>query len=136
MGKVNSIEIANSITVPTSDVRVTLPSGDNVSALSYEPAEVEKALANVFGGTPREITEAPDTRLLITNSSGERGLAQAVKTRLVTLGVPEDSLLVRDGELDVTPTRIYATYDSYESADYYASLSWYQHTTNQYLSAL
>ena len=122
MGKVNSIEIANSITVPTSDVRVTLPSGESVAALSYEPAEVEKALANVFGGTPREITEAPDTRLLITNSSGERGLAQAVKTRLVTLGAPEDSLLVRDGELDVTPTRIYATYDSYESADYYSSL--------------
>ena len=36
--------------------------------------------------------------------------------------LPEDSLLVRDGELDVTPTRIYATYDSYESADYYSSL--------------
>lgn len=122
MSRINSVEISNSITLPTSDVRVTLPSGESVAALSYNPAEIERVLARAFGGTPREFTEAPDTRLLITNSSGERGLAEAIRTRLVTLGVPEDSLLVRDGELDVTPTRIYATYDSFESADYYASL--------------
>ena len=122
MSRVNTIEIANSVTLPATQFRAELPSGERPAALRYDPEEIEDVLAKAFGGTPREFANAPEKRLLITNKSGEAGLARAIEARLVALGVPEEVLITREGELDVTPTRIYATLASFDDADYYSSL--------------
>jgi LCP family protein required for cell wall assembly len=108
-------------TLPTTDTWVTIQ-GDRVSALDYDPQIIENFLAQTFGGTAREFTVAPEASLVISNRSGEAELGERYQERLVALGIPETSLLLRDEEVDAIPTRILATYDSWQDADYYSDL--------------
>lgn len=122
LGRIDTIQIADSVTIPAEDFRAELPTGESVAALRYNPVEVEQVLAQAFGGTAREFAEAPEARLLITNSSGVSGLEEAVAGRLAAMGVPEEVLLTRTGELDAVQTRVYTTIDRFGEAEFYANL--------------
>lgn len=92
------------------------------AALHTDPREIEAFLAQVFGGRARVLTQAPDTALLITNRSGQPGLAEAVKARLVQFGIDEAQLMTREASLDPTPSRVVAEAGRLEEAAYYAGL--------------
>ncbi len=90
--------------------------------LEVEPSDVEAFLADTFGGKARVFTAAPEVTLLVTNSSGDEGLESLYRARLVSLGVPAESILVRAGAPDPTPTRVLTTAQSWQDADFYTSL--------------
>ena len=102
----------------------TLPTHvvEGSGALRYDPVEVEAFLAGVFGGSAREMVTAPDATLVITNRSGEAGLAEAMKARLVQFGIDEERLVVREATEDGTPTRVLATAGALFDAYYYAEM--------------
>ena len=109
----------NAASLPTCCDRRLPVFGD---VLGVEPSEVETFLADTFGGKPRVFADAPDATLLITNSSGEEGLEDLYKTRLVSLGVPEDHIVTRAAAPDPTPTRVLTTSQNWQDADFYTSL--------------
>ncbi len=91
--------------------------------VNYDPVEVNRFMAQTFGGQAREFVDSPDTTLLITDRSGVPGVSDWYLDRLVKLGVPEESIMVRSlDETDAAPTRLIATQASWADADYYASL--------------
>lgn len=93
------------------------------SVVMYDPVQVNRFMAETFGGEAREFVDAPETTLLITDRSGVPGVADWYYDRLVRLGVPEDAIMVRTlDETDASPTRLMATQSSWADADYYASL--------------
>ncbi len=102
-------------TLPTIEV-------EDRGYLRVEAKEVEQFLAEVYQGQAREITDVPQTQLLITNRSAVPGLEQWVKERLIDLGIPEEQLLTREASKDPAPTRILADAKSWQAAGYYASL--------------
>ena len=101
--------------LPTTEV-------EGKNRLAIDPATVETFLADTFGGKPRVFTAAPETTLLITNSSGDEGLEDLYKTRLGLLGVPEERILTRAGAPDPTPTRLLTTARNWQDVDFYTSL--------------
>lgn len=93
------------------------------SVVTYDAAQVNRFMAQTFGGQAREFVDAPDVTLLVSDHSGVPGLADWYVQRLLTLGVPEDAILVRtQSETDAAPTRLLATQNSWADADYFASL--------------
>lgn len=102
----------------------TLPTNtpDGSSRETYSPAQVESFVADMMGGRARDIAEAPEAPVLITNGSGIAGLEGIVKDRLVRMGLPEEQLLTREGSVDPAPSRVLATADRWQDAGYYASL--------------
>ncbi|MGL4609241.1 MAG: LCP family protein [Trueperaceae bacterium] len=89
---------------------------------TYDPEEVTSYLATKFGGEAKNFIVPPAATLLISNRSGKAGLELRYKNRLVAMGVPEDSIVVRGGDPDPTPTRILALSQSLQDADYYTQL--------------
>lgn len=117
--RVGSIRLKETATLPIEEVE--LPGVGSV--LQVDAVQVNRFMAETFGGTPRSFVQAPDTVLLITNRSGQDGLEDWFKERLVGLGVPDAQILTRAGDsVDPTPTRILATLPAWRDADYYASL--------------
>lgn len=113
-----NIRIVHTATLPTEEA--LLENGNAV--LRYSPEVVEQFLASTFGGTARKFAEAPEATLLITNRSGEEGLEDWYRDRLIALGVPEDRILTRSASFDPTPSRILSTGRHWRDADFYASL--------------
>lgn len=106
-----------SATLPTVEIE-----RDGAIGLVVEPLEVQAFLADTFGGAARAVSEPPAGTLLISDRSGREGLGDWYAQRLVSLGVPEDRIVVRDGSFDPSGTRVLATSRSWTDADYYAGL--------------
>ncbi|UCH25738.1 MAG: LCP family protein [Trueperaceae bacterium] len=113
--KITQLQLTGTATLPTVEF-------EDKGYLSYDPDEVERFLADTFGGSVRSLSERPLATLLITNRSGSSDLESWYKERLVALGVPEDSIITREASLDPSPTRLLVTSRHWHSADYYASL--------------
>ncbi|HRQ10206.1 MAG: LCP family protein [Truepera sp.] len=106
------------------ETTATLPNFDSSipGAVGYDPATVNAFMATTFGGTPREFSSAPDLTLLITDHSGEPGALEWYRQNVEALGVDASSVIVRAGDVDTSPTRLLATLDSWQDADYFASM--------------
>jgi LCP family protein required for cell wall assembly len=115
--RIAELRLRQAVTIPVEQAVLSRTEG-----VVAHPAEVESFLAAVFGGTAREFAGRPETRLMITNSSGRAGHGEWYRSRLVRLGVPEDRLALREGVQDAGPTRILATQETWGDADYYAEL--------------
>ena len=102
-------------TLPTVEV-------EGKNRLTFDERAVEQFLAETFGGEARVFAQAPAATLLVTNRSGEAGLAERYKTRLVSMGVPQEQIVTRNAEPDPTPTLILTTTQHWQDADYYTSL--------------
>ncbi|MDZ7799483.1 MAG: LCP family protein [Trueperaceae bacterium] len=114
--RIDAFEI-RSATLPTRDVV-----RDGAQGLTTDPAEVESFLATTFGGSARAFRDAPEGTLLITDRSDTPGLGAWYRDRLIAYGVPEERLLLREGDLDPSGTRVVAVADAWSDADYYATL--------------
>jgi len=108
-------------TLPTEEI-------EGNGALFINDIQVEHFLAETFGGEPRIFAAPPDMTLLITNRSGEPGLAEAYKRRFMALGVEEDSVVLNEGTVDPSQTRVLTTSQHWQEADFYTSLL---HTSKQ-----
>lgn len=102
-------------TLPTYEI-------EGANRLATRPSEVEQFLAETFGGEARVFSEPPKMTLLITNRSGEEGLAERYQARLSAMGVPEAQIMTREASSDPSPTRILTTTQNWQDADYYANL--------------
>ncbi len=112
--RLSNLEIY-SATLPTYYIEGT-------SNLGVSARRTETMLAQLFGGEARDIVEAPDATLLITNRSGVEGLELWLQERLVSLGVPEERLIIRTASADPAPTRLLVDVESWQQARYYAEL--------------
>lgn len=112
--RLNNIQLQTA-TLPTYHIEGT-------NRESYDPEVVASSLAKVFGGEAKTFITPPSATLLITNLSGNEGLEERYKSRLVGMGVKEENILTRTGEEDTTPTRMLALAESWEDADYYTVL--------------
>lgn len=103
---------------------LTLPTHERegTTALHYDPVEVERFLASVFGGKVRKVVKTPDIKLLITNRSGSSGLALKVQRYLIALGIPKQNVVTRNATFDPVPTRLLVTAPSVADAPFYADL--------------
>lgn len=90
--------------------------------LTYQAAEVNRFLAETFGGEARIFSKAPELTLLISNRSGTLGLANLYKAELLALGFSEDSILTREVAFDGIPSYLLADQKHWEDADYFRSL--------------
>ena len=122
LGRLPNLQVRQVATLPTCCEQRIKVGKDSVDILRVDPAAVETFVAATFGGEARELTQAPDTPLLITNRSGVPGLEGAIKTYFVGLGVPEDRLSIREASPDPAPTRLLVTAPAWSEADYYATL--------------
>jgi polyisoprenyl-teichoic acid--peptidoglycan teichoic acid transferase len=100
----------------------SLPTFEEGRHLSYDTQEVETFIAQLFGGQARAFAEAPELTLLITNRSGVDGLAEKYKERLELMGISEDSILTTDEDTDPTSSRLLATTQHWQEAEYFSSL--------------
>ncbi len=114
--RMNALELTTTATLPNVDSLVVR------GAVEYDPATVNAFMAATFGGVAREFTTAPELTILITDHSGVPGALDWYQHNLVALGVPAANVIVRSGDVDATPTRLLATLDSWQDADYFASL--------------
>ena len=119
---IKNLKIKESVTLPGEYTFVKAGDGTEISALTINPREVEKIVANTFGGKAREFAQAPDIALLITNRSGKKGLAEVYKKRLVAMGIKEDNIITRESSYDPSNSRILETLNSRAEADYFVSL--------------
>lgn len=116
LGRISAISL-DSATLPVIEVE-----RNGAQGLEVDAVQMNRFLADSFGGTPRVFTETPEATVLITNRSGEPGLETWYRDRLVGLGVPAERLLLREASIDPNPTRVMATASAWSDADYYASL--------------
>jgi polyisoprenyl-teichoic acid--peptidoglycan teichoic acid transferase len=100
----------------------TLPTFEEGRHVSYNVEEVETFIAQTFGGEARTFEDAPELTLLIRNRSGVDGLAERYKERLETMGIPEKSILITEEDTEPTASRLLATTETWQDADYFASL--------------
>jgi polyisoprenyl-teichoic acid--peptidoglycan teichoic acid transferase len=100
----------------------TLPTFEEGRHLSYDTQEVETFVAELFGGKSRTFETAPELTLLITNRSGIDGLAEKYKERLAYMGISEEFILTTDEATDPTPSRLLATSQHWQEAEYFSSL--------------
>ena len=93
------------------------------SVVMYDPVQVNRFMAQTFGGEARDFVDSPDVTMLVTDRSGVPGVAEWYVDRLTRLGVPEESIMVRTlDETDAAPTRLIATQNSWTDADYFAGM--------------
>jgi LytR cell envelope-related transcriptional attenuator len=100
----------------------TLPTFEEGRHVSYNVKDVETFIAQTFGGEARAFEDAPELTLLIRNRSGVDGLAERYKERLEHMGVEEDAILTTEEDTEPTPSRLLATTQHWQDAEYYASL--------------
>jgi polyisoprenyl-teichoic acid--peptidoglycan teichoic acid transferase len=100
----------------------TLPTFEEGRHVSYNVEDVETFIAQTFGGEARTFEDAPELTLLITNRSGVDGLAERYKERLETMGIPEESILITEENTEPTASRLLATTETWQDAEYFASL--------------
>ncbi len=100
----------------------TLPTFEEGRHLSYDTQEVETFVAELFGGKSRTFERAPELTLLITNRSGIDGLAEKYEERLAYMGISEEFILTTDEATDPTPSRLLATTQHWQEAEYFSSL--------------
>ncbi|HKI55683.1 MAG TPA: LCP family protein [Trueperaceae bacterium] len=128
--RIGSLQLKQTATIPTQEVQVA---GEG-TPLKVDPQDVNKFLAETFGGTPRTFSKAPQATLLITNQSGRPGLENWFRDRLEAMGVPAKDIMVRSlSGVDPTPSRLLATTATWNDADYYTSLL---HTSKQQVDHL
>jgi LCP family protein required for cell wall assembly len=114
---VGTLRLRQALTLPVEEVVV-----GGAAGVATDPAEVEKFLASVFGGTARRFTETPAANLLITNGSGQESIGEWYRGRLLRMGVPEERIALREGGEDPGPTRLAATLETWDEGGYYADL--------------
>jgi LCP family protein required for cell wall assembly len=102
----------------------TLPTVEyeEVTRLFVDPRAVELFLAATFGGEARAWQTAPEAVLHIVDRSGEAGMGEMYRDRLITLGIPAARLLLSSGSSDPGGSRLVAIAEHWQDADYYASL--------------
>jgi polyisoprenyl-teichoic acid--peptidoglycan teichoic acid transferase len=111
--------------LPRLQIRAaTLPvvESETTSRLGLDRAAVEGFLASTFGGTSRSFAEAPPALLQIVDRSGREGLGASYRDRLLTMGVPEDRIVVSTASVDPAASRVVATFSHWLDAEYYATL--------------
>jgi len=113
--RVGGLDLVTTATLPNFDSSIR-------GAVAYDPATVNAFMATTFGGTPREFSAAPDLTLLITDHSGAPGALDWYWQNVEALGVDASRVIVRTGDVDASPTRLLATLDSWQDADYFASM--------------
>lgn len=116
--RIANLEIAKTATLPTSEAQLE----DGKWVLEYDPKEIERFLADTFGGQARTFAQAPEATLLITNRSGIEGLGEWYRERLVALGIPEEHIITRTASFDPGPSRIQVTRSHWQEADFYTNL--------------
>lgn len=116
--RLSDLRIARTATLPTDEVQ--LENGNWV--LAYRPEVVERFLASTFGGTARSFAQPPEAKLLITNRSGEEGLEEWYRQRLITLGVAEEQVITRSASFEPGPSLIRVTTNHWRDADFYSAL--------------
>ncbi len=114
--RLGEVEI-RSATLPTIEVE-----RDGAAGLVVDPVAVRAFLADTFGGRAMAVREPPEGTLLIRDRSGREELGAWYRDRLVAMGVPEARIVLRDGSLDPSGTRVLATAASWADAEYYAEL--------------
>lgn len=117
--RIGNLRIGTLATLPVSEAYRHETAG---SVVAYDPHEVELFLAGIFGGEARTFATLPEATLLITNRSGTAGLEDWYRSRLLSMGVPAEQILIRSGSLDPSPTRVLAPVDHLADADYFADL--------------
>ena len=118
MSRMQHLSIKQMATLPGEDARV-----EGIGAvIDYDREGVEAFLAETFGGTPRDFSEVPEARLLITNRSDVEGLEDDYKARLVMMGIPEDMILTRSSVPEPTLTRLLVTESYWQESEYFISL--------------
>lgn len=115
--RVGALHLEQAVTLPVVEVV-----RDEVAGVAAAPDRVERFLASVFGGTPRSFSGPPEVNLMITDRSGKDGAGEWYRARLLSLGVPEGRITLRQGREDPAPTRVLATVETWRDADYYADL--------------
>jgi LCP family protein required for cell wall assembly len=102
----------------------TLPTVEyeEVTRLYVDPREVELFLAGTFGGEARSWQTAPDALLQIVDRSGETGIGELYRERLIAMGIPASRLLLNSGSRDPGGSRLVAVAEHWQDADYYVSL--------------
>jgi polyisoprenyl-teichoic acid--peptidoglycan teichoic acid transferase len=100
----------------------TLPTFEEGRHISYSVEEVEAFIAQTFGGEARTFDSAPELTLLIRNRSGVDGFAERYKERLEHIGIAENVILTVEEDAEPTVSRLLATGESWQDADYFASL--------------
>ncbi len=117
--RLGSLQLSKVATLPvTAEYRV-----EGVGAVvGYDAQQIEEFLAELHGGTARQFSSPPDARLLITNASGQPGIAEWYGDRLEQLGVNPDNISVRDGSLELAPSRVLATGSGWADADWFTAL--------------
>lgn len=114
--RIPNLRLAATATLPVQEV-------EGKTYVTYDPAEVNRFIAQTFGGQAREFAEAPSQGLLITDKSGVPGLGQVYVDALLAAGVPAELVTLRDSSVqEPGPTRLVATLDAWSDADYYAEL--------------
>jgi polyisoprenyl-teichoic acid--peptidoglycan teichoic acid transferase len=116
--RLQSLTLKQMATLPGEDGRVA-----GIGAVvTYDRERVEGFLAKTFGGEAREFIKAPQLTLLITNRSSVEGLEEDYKARLISMGLSEEQIVTRQGEPEPTLTRILATENHWQDAEYFTSL--------------
>ncbi len=95
---------------------------EGTNNLAYDPEEVETFIAQTFGGQAREFVLAPNVTLLITNRSEIEGLADVYRQRLISMGLPSESIFAQEASLDPASTRLFTITKHWQDADYFTSL--------------
>jgi hypothetical protein len=116
--RIQGLTIKQMATLPGEDGRI-----NGIGAVvTYDRERVESFLAETFGGEARDFSKAPGVRLLITNRSSLAGLEEQYKERLISMGLSEEQIVTRQAEPEPTLTRILATEDYWQEAEYFTSL--------------
>lgn len=120
--RVTDLRIGTIATLPTQQEFRETESGQVVDGLITDPLTTERFLATVFGGQAREFASVPEGELVVTDRSGTPGALDWYLERLLAFGLTEDQLVVREAEVDLTPTRLIATVEGFDEATYFADL--------------
>jgi len=119
---INDLKIKESLTLQGELAEVTAFSGERISVLMLDPQQVERDVASAFGGKARDFTTAPDATLLITNRSGQTGLAEIYKQRLIKLGISETNIITKEASFDPGNSIILSNSANQDDAEYYSNL--------------
>ncbi|HZJ10317.1 MAG TPA: LCP family protein [Trueperaceae bacterium] len=117
--RIPNLRLTTTATLPVEEA--TTSSGAQV--VTHEATVVNAFMAETFGGVARDFSSPPDVRLIITDSSGLPGLGEWYRDNLIAHGIPEELIALRSaGDVEPGPTRLFATFEAWSQADYYAEL--------------